>query len=200
MLFWVVHRVFTPLKLPPKFRGLSLAKLFLGPATYGFSLAIPPVMLIVILLWALFKKANIYEVCSSRGCCWYFDLKTTLVSLCIMQAVGGDLQKVGSVDELSTANSSLYRAGRMDLAFLTAGLYLIWQATVLLLPPKRKRRAPTLGAEGEGDGGGAKSDAELKLNGTSRYIAEGVAGDANGSRTVQVPCTQSDGFAPTSWQ
>jgi len=74
------------------------------------------------------------------------------------------MQQVGAMDELTAANRAAYRSGRLDIALLTTGLYLVWQATCLLIPPRRKAGQNKDSEQGEGDHATRTSN-EAKPNG-----------------------------------
>jgi hypothetical protein len=128
---WFIHRIFTRLKYPPKFKFRSYVGLIVPPAIYGLTaLLVPLFAVLYVLNFVLVEKQ-------------YFD------------SFDSDMANLGSLAEiiLTEDEITLGRSGRIGTCFMSLAMYMMYWGTQLLIPPRRKQTsAPkALSAEEEGD-------------------------------------------------
>ncbi|KAJ0390126.1 hypothetical protein P43SY_010941 [Pythium insidiosum] len=118
MIIWVINRLFTKMKKPPKFRMKILLKNIAIPPSIGISLAIAPLAVMcgfIYLWWNAFTSPD----------------PEVLPNAVSFEGVAGDwLDQVS----LNTERITKYKKGRVGVSLLVAGSYLVVLGSKLMIP------------------------------------------------------------------
>lgn len=118
MIIWIINRMFTKMKKPPKFRMKILLKNIAYPPCVGIALAVIPILV----------------VCAFIYVWWYaFSSNTPLTNpnSVSFEGVAGDW-----LDQISLTQDRVtkYKKGRVGVSLVVAGVYLMVLGARLLVP------------------------------------------------------------------
>jgi len=114
LVYWVLHRIFTRLKVPTRFMLQSFYRLAVGPAMLGMIMACGPV------------------------CGGLFVLYAVVVQWGLLDKFAGSWHDFGS-SSLSASKVEHWRSGRIGVAFIAASFYLMVLGSHLLIPKRNKK-------------------------------------------------------------
>jgi hypothetical protein len=117
-VIWVINRLFTKMKRPPKFRMKLLLKNVASPPPVGIFLASVPIFTACLLIYTW------WHVLAS-------DTPLTTPSAASFEGTAGDWLDQISLDKTRVQN---YKRGRVGLSLIVIGIYLLLLGSRLLVP------------------------------------------------------------------
>lgn len=121
VLVYVINRLLTRLRYPPKFRGLALLYAISMPCVFGCSLGVGSTLIAVLIVWQwLMPSANGGAFCSSN-----LTDPTQMTPYCFENVTGS---------WLGIGNITAWRNGRKGIALVFIGVLVIFQGARLLNP------------------------------------------------------------------